>query len=308
MEENSENNTISINNQKRIKIKRNLLKFPSYLSNEELRSIQKRFKINFLNIQNNYSNLQENNIFKSNKKDEIIYKYIIELNKLKEEQKNKKQIIKKKTLSKKILKQKLKNKRRFTSINGKRLVDLNKNTTSHLFDYKHPYDYNFNNKKIESNENSIITNNNMSEQKSVKYLILKNQNCLDDLFYKNDEKINNNDKNKFLAKPKLYFRRISATYSSRILFENKDNNNILNKSQDKNFYYLNNSNIFPKSTTNIQDEEKNNNDNIIYKKQMNNDYDKIKSRNEFFNNKYNTISSKKSNIINNIDNNKNNEV
>ena len=60
MEEKPLNNNISMYNQK--KIIKNLLKFPSFISNEELRHIRKRFKINFSNIQNNHLNLQENNI------------------------------------------------------------------------------------------------------------------------------------------------------------------------------------------------------------------------------------------------------
>ena len=309
MEEKPLNNNISMYNQK--KIIKNLLKFPSFISNEELRHIRKRFKINFSNIQNNHLNLQENNIFKSTKKDDIAYRYVMEISRLKEEEKNKKQILKKKSLSKKILKEKIKIKRKLSSINRKELEDLNKGIPSNLFDFIHPYEYLLNNKKFKSTENSITNKNDMSEKKSVKYLILKNQKgknqkCLNDLFLKHDEIKNNNEKNSFLIKPKRNSRRINSTYSAKILFEN-NNFNIFNKSQDKNICHLNNSSIFTKYKISIQDEEINPYENINYKTKINKDNDKNKSRNELCNNKYNTIFNKIGNIINNKDINKFNE-
>ena len=291
-------------NQRGNKLRRNFLQFPSFMSNEELRYSKKKVKNNIANIKYCHNSLQQNNIFQSSRKGDINYKYLQELKRISEEEK-KNQLLKQKKFNKKLLNEKIRNKRFLSTISRKELEELNKDAPSNLFDYIHPYEYLFSQRKFKSFNDNEIKNHNDSNQKSVKNLILENhryKNKKKSELYKNSlitERNKENDKifiNVYKKRP----YRINSTNCANVVFE-KINDNInlsLSKSQDK-YDLKNKSNIFfNKDKIKIQDEEKNTIEHNSNKLTIN-DYEIYKNSIDNFNNKYNIEYNKNLKTINN---------
>ena len=156
--------------QKKMAIKKKILSFPNYMSNDELRHNKKRIQNKITNIEDNHTYLQQNNIFQ-NSKENFVLDYIQELKRLKDIENNETNISSN-LLNKKVFEKTLNNKKFFSlSHNRKELENSNKDTPSNLFDFIHPYEYQFSHKKAKIKDNSERKN---TSEKSVKYLLLKN--------------------------------------------------------------------------------------------------------------------------------------
>ena len=232
----------------RIKIKKKILDFPKYMSNEELRYIQKRIKKNIVNINDTNTYLQQHNIFQETKSN-IPYKYIQELKRLNEIENNKNNSAKKnesKILNKKINSEK-NNKRFLSSTNRKILEYSNQKIPSNLFDFIHPHEYYFTQRRIKNDKNNSEINYNKKDKNN---LILKNSKdkkekiskLFIDNIINNSEKKSKNTKNIFLTLYKRNQNKIKSINSSKILL---DNNNRYNLTEIKNneFFNKNKSNI-----------------------------------------------------------------
>ena len=192
---------------KKFKIKMKL-DFPQSISNEELRHLKKKINKNIANIQDTNDYLQKNSLFQENKGN-IIYKYYQELNRLKNIESNQNNNIKKNSniFNKKNINEKNKNRRIFTSINRRTLENVNKNTPPNIFDFIHPHEYYFTQRRNKTINNSQISNNNSNY---TKYSTLKNQsaknnnNKISKIFTDNNINSNNNSErinnNKFYKK------------------------------------------------------------------------------------------------------------
>ena len=298
----------------RIKIKKKILDFPKYMSNEELRYIQKRIKKNIVNINDTNTYLQQHNIFQETKSN-IPYKYIQELKRLNEIENNKNNSAKKnesKILNKKINSEK-NNKRFLSSTNRKILEYSNQKIPSNLFDFIHPHEYYFTQRRIKNDKNNSEINYNKNDKNN---LILKNSKdkkekiskLFIDNIINNSEKKSKNRKNIFLTLYKRNQNKIKSINSSKILL---DNNNRYNLTEIKNneFFNKNKSNIiYIKNNVIINEEEE--------EKNNKNNYDKIENKKLFFNKinndnhiskRYNTEINNNIKNINNSNNNINNK-
>ena len=298
----------------RIKIKKKILDFPKYMSNEELRYIQKRIKKNIVNINDTNTYLQQHNIFQETKSN-IPYKYIQELKRLNEIENNKNNSAKKnesKILNKKINSEK-NNKRFLSSTNRKILEYNNQKIPSNLFDFIHPHEYYFTQRRIKNDKNNSEINYNKKDKNN---LILKNSKdkkekiskLFIDNIINNSEKKSKNRKNIFLTLYKRNQNKIKSINSSKILL---DNNNRYNLTEIKNneFFNKNKSNIiYIKNNVIINEEEE--------EKNNKNNYDKIENKKLFFNKinndnhiskRYNTEINNNIKNINNSNNNINNK-
>ena len=308
--------------QKKMVIKKKLLPFPNYMSNDELRYNKKRIQKKLTNIEDNHTYLQQNNIFR-NSKENFIMDYIQELKRLKQAENNKTN--KSSNLfKKKVFEDSLKNKRFFSlSHNRKELEKYNKNIPSNLFDFIHPYEYQFSHKKAKIKDNS--EKNNTSE-KSVKYLLLKNHNDKNKkilnyfkkkfspkILEKRNNNNNNCDKIFTLSKNNLNNININSSTSINYLLE-KNFSSDLNSSKTLNNFNRNSSKeLFTKFNKNIMTDEKRNKENEnsdIFKMEINEDNDQNKSNiDEISLNKFSTEVNINKNKMNNIeDSNINNTV
>ena len=166
----NKNINIISNTPKRNKIKKTILEFPKYMSNEELRDLRKKMKKNIANIEDTHTYLQQNNIFNDSKGNKI-YKYIQELNRL---ENNKNNSIKKnsKIFNKKLENEKNKNRRVLTSINRRVIEKYNKNAPPNILDYIHPHEYYFTHRRIDISNNFEAN----KEQNDTKNSVLKSDN------------------------------------------------------------------------------------------------------------------------------------
>ena len=252
------------NTPKRIKIKKKILELPKYMSNEELRYLQKRLKKNIANINETNIYLQRNNIFQE-KDGNIAYKYIEEINHLKEIEKNK---INNPKNESKIFNKKLNIENKNKSINRKILENDNQNTPSNFFDYIHPHEYNFTQRRIKSKKNNSEINNNNILLKGSKFKKEKISKLNIDNIINNSEKQLKNGKNIYLTLYKKNKYKINSINSSKILLDNNLDN--LTQSQNNEYYIKNKSNnITVKNVLTINEEEEKNNNNNFNK--INND-------------------------------------
>ena len=302
------NNINNINNKlsktpKRIKIKKKILEFPKYMTNEELRYRKKKLNKNLIGIEKTHKYIQDHNIFEEVKGD-TVYKYIQELkilNKKEENEENNKKLIKKN-------KEKEKNKKFLVSINRKILENSNKKTPSNIFDFVHPYEYYFTHRRIKASNNSEINNN----QSLSRYLVLKPKNFKNkkiSKLYMNNNTFNNSEKKfkneifltLYKKNPNKIPDKIQFNNSSKILFNKKNENNSKQK-YINNFFTNNNDNnlIHLKNNLSKNDDEKNSNvveQNINNKSlNFNNKNDDTMSNNNIY---YNTesIHTKKVNFL-----------
>jgi len=296
----------------RIKIKKKILDFPKYMSNEELRYIQKRIKKNIVNINDTNTYLQQHNIFQETKGN-IPYKYIQELNRLNEIENNKNNSAKKnesKILNKKIKSEK-NNKRFLSSTNRKILEYSNQKIPSNLFDFIHPHEYYFTQRRIKNDKNNSEINYNKKDKNN---LILKNSKdkkekisklFIDNIINNNEKKLKNK-KNIFLTLYKRNPNKIKSINSSKILLDNNRYN--LTEIKNNEFFNKNKSNIiYTKNNVIINEEEE--------EKNNKNNYDKIENKKLFFNKinddihiskRYNTEINNNIKNIKNINNSNNN--
>ena len=279
----------------RIKIKKKILDFPKYMSNEELRYIQKRIKKNIVNINDTNTYLQQHNIFQETKSN-IPYKYIQELKRLNEIENNKNNSAKKnesKILNKKINSEK-NNKRFLSSTNRKILEYNNQKIPSNLFDFIHPHEYYFTQRRIKNDKNNSEINYNKNDKNN---LILKNSKdkkekiskLFIDNIINNSEKKSKNRKNIFLTLYKRNQNKIKSINSSKILLDNNNNRYNLTEIKNNEFFNKNKSNIiYTKNNVIINEEEE--------EKNNKNNYDKIENKKNIknINNSNNNINNKSS--------------
>jgi len=266
-------------------IKKKLLSFPNYMSNDELRHNKKKIENKFINIEDNHTYLQQNNIFQ-NSKENFVLDYLQELKRLKQIENNKTN--KSSNLfKKKVFEETLKNKRFFSlSLNRKELENSNKDTPSNLFDFIHPYEYQFSHKKGKIKDNS--ERHNISE-KSVKYLLLKNQNDKNQKiinFFKKKNSPNIFEKkniinNKLFTLNKNNVNNPNITTTSINYLLDKNFSSDLNSSKTINNFYRNSSKeLLKKLNKNIISDEKRNNEienSENFKMEINIDNDQNKS-------------------------------
>ncbi len=283
--------------QKKMAIKKKLLSFPNYMSNDELRHNKKRIQNKITNIEDNHTYLQQNNIFQDSKEN-FVLDYIQELKRLKQVENNKTNISSN-LLNKKVIEETIKNKRFFSlSHNRKELENSNKDTPSHLFDFIHPYEYQFSHKKVKIKDNSERKN---TSEKSIKYLLLKNHNGknqkIKNIFKKKFspnifEKKNNNNKIFTLSKNNNNNINITTSTSINYLLEKNFSSNFNSSKTINNFNRKSSKELLKKINKNIVSDEKRNNENEnsdIFKMEINEDNDENKSNIDVISlNKFNT--------------------
>ena len=262
----NKNINIISNTPKRNKIKKTILEFPKYMSNEELRDLRKKMKRNIANIEDTHTYLQQNNIFNDTKGNKI-YKYIQELNRL---ENNKNNSIKKnsKIFNKKIENEKNKNRRVLTSINRRVIEKYNKNAPPNILDYIHPHEYYFTHRRIDisnnfeankeqnDTKNSVLKSDNNQENKLSKLFINKN------IYNKSQKKFKNRKNNIFLTLYKKNPNNINSVNSSKLLldeksesfFRNNKNHEILNKITSNITTFNKNIRIKPNDEENLNNE------------------------------------------------------
>ena len=202
---------------KKIKIKKKLLDFPSYISDEELKYKKKKINKNLMTIENNHNYFFNSNIFNNNK-DQIPADYITDLNNI-----NNSQSLR--------TSKKLTNKKLFsTSVNSKKTKNIIKCEPSFLKDSKNPYK--------EYNANIFDISNDKYLSKKHKKKNLTNAN------FSNASGIKNKNKNEniFLTSYKGNFREVNKNNSPK-LFLDKNSKSNLTLNESNNYFHKYNSNI-----------------------------------------------------------------
>ena len=284
--------------QKKMAIKKKILSFPNYMSNDELRHNKKRIQNKITNIEDNHTYLQQNNIFQ-NSKENFVLDYIQELKRLKDIENNETNISSN-LLNKKVFEKTLNNKKFFSlSHNRKELENSNKDTPSNLFDFIHPYEYQFSHKKAKIKDNSERKN---TSEKSVKYLLLKNYNVkskkINNIFKKKcnanifEKKNNNNNRIFNLNKNNTNNININTSTSINYLLDKNFSSDINSSKTINNFNRKSSKELLKKFNKNILSDEKKNNENEnsdIFKLEINECNDQNKSNIDAISlNKFNT--------------------
>lgn len=267
---------------KKMIIKKKLLSFPTYMSNDELRHNKKRIKKQFTNIEDNHTYLQQNNIFRNNKEN-FVLDYIQELKRLKRVDNNKNNKSSK-LFKKKVFEEKIKNKRFFSlSLNRKELEYFNKDTPSNLFDLIHPYEYQFSHKNAKINNSERYNNS----EKSVKYILLKNHNDkkkkITNIFKKKInpkfiEKKSKNNNDKIFNLNKNF--NVTSSTSINYLLEKNFSSGLNSSKTINNFIKASSKDLLKKFNKNINSDEKRNNEyenSHNFKIEINKDDDQNKS-------------------------------
>ena len=264
---------------KKIKIKKKLLDFPSYISDEELKYKKKKINKNLMTIENNHNYFFNSNIFNNNK-DQIPADYITDLNNI-----NNSQSLR--------TSKKLTNKKLFsTSVNSKKTKNIIKCEPSFLKDSKNPYK--------EYNANIFDISNDKYLSKKHKKKNLTNAN------FSNASGIKNKNKNEniFLTSYKGNFREVNKNNSPK-LFLDKNSKSNLTLNESNNYFHKYNSNIIfynnksgkinarNKTIDNFNINYRNNSNNYIVK-----DFNEINiTDNNDYNNSNNKNYKNESNII-----------
>ena len=217
MEGNILNYNNNYNYHKKIKIKKKLLNFPNYISDEELKYKKKKINKNLMTIENNHNYFLHSNIFNNNK-DQFPSDYTRDLNNI-----NNSQSL--------ITSKKLNNTKLFsTSINSKQTKNIIKDKPSFLTDSKNPY------KKYILNITDI--NNDKYLSINPKKKNFKNANYADISGKKNKNK----KENIFLTSYKRNYSEVNKNYSPKFFLDKNSKNN-LTLNESNNSFHKFNSNI-----------------------------------------------------------------
>ena len=289
----SNNNKLS-KTPKRFKIKKKILDFPKYMTNEELKNYRKKLNKNFVNIEEINKFLQENDMFEEEKRN-IVFKYINELKKINKNEANSKDGVIN-IMNKKI--ESGKNKTFLNSINRKILENRNQKSPLNLFDFVESQEKYFTHQRIKTANNSGINNNlSFNKYSAMKNLGVKNKK-MSKLYVSNivfdDRKKFKNDI--FLTLNKKNQNKKNSIHSSKILFN--ENNKIDNfSSNNYNYFIAKNNNyniIYLKNNLKKNEEEKKTN--IIIKSKNDINDDALLNENIYYNTESN-IHTKKVNLI-----------
>ena len=263
---------------KRIKIKKKILEFPKYMTNEELKNYRKKLNKNFVSIEEINKCLQEDDMFEEVKRN-VVFKYINELKKLNKNEPNSKDGVIN-IMNKKI--ESGKNKKFLNSINRKILENTNKKSPLNLFDFVESQEKYFTHRRIKTANNFGINNNqSFHKYSAMKNLGIKNKK-ISKLYVSNiafdDRKKFKNDM--FLTLNKKKQDKKNAIHSSKILFNennkidnfsSNDYNNFIAKSNNYNIIYLKNNlkkNEEEKKTNIIIKSKEDKNDNALLNKNI----------------------------------------
>ena len=244
-----EGNLLKYNNnynyQKKIKIKKKLLNFPSYISDEELKYKKKKINKNLKTIENNHNYFLHSNLFNNNK-DQYTPDYITDLTNI-----NNSQSLR--------ISKKLNNKRLFSnSINSKQSRNIIKDNPSFLRDSIKPY------KKCNSNITDISNDKYLSKK-------LKEKNLTNANFSYVSGNKNKND-NIFLTSYKRNYSEVNQINSTKFFLDKNSKNNLtLNESNNYFKKYNSNINFYKHKLETIDTKNKTiDNFNINYKNNSNN--------------------------------------
>ena len=275
---------------KRIKIKKKILEFPKYMTNEELKNYRKKLNKNFVSIEEINKCLQEDDMFEEVKRN-VVFKYINELKKLNKNEPNSKDGVIN-IMNKKI--ESGKNKKFLNSINRKILENRNKKSPLNLFDFVESQEKYFTHRRIKTANNFGINNNqSFHKYSAMKNLGIKNKK-ISKLYVSNiafdDRKKFKNDM--FLTLNKKKQDKKNAIHSSKILFNennkidnfsSNDYNNFIAKSNNYNIIYLKN---------NLKKNEEEKKTNIIIKSKEDKNDNALLNKNIYYNTESNVIAKK----------------
>ena len=275
---------------KRIKIKKKILEFPKYMTNEELKNYRKKLNKNFVSIEEINKCLQEDDMFEEVKRN-VVFKYINELKKLNKNEPNSKDGVIN-IMNKKI--ESGKNKKFLNSINRKILENTNKKSPLNLFDFVESQEKYFTHRRIKTANNFGINNNqSFHKYSAMKNLGIKNKK-ISKLYVSNiafdDRKKFKNDM--FLTLNKKKQDKKNAIHSSKILFNennkidnfsSNDYNNFIAKSNNYNIIYLKN---------NLKKNEEEKKTNIIIKSKEDKNDNALLNKNIYYNTESNVIAKK----------------
>jgi len=213
MEGNLLNYNNNYNYHKKIKIKKKLLNFPSYISDEELKYKKKKINKNLMTIESNHNYFLHSNLFNNNK-DQFPSDYMTDLNNI-----NNSQSLRNSKRYKKLFS---------TSINSKQSKNIIKDKPSFLKDSKNPY------KKNKTNIFDISNDKFLSKKQRKKNMTNTN--------FSNVSGKKNKNENIFLTSYKRNYSEVNKNSSPKFFLDKNSKSN-LTLNESNNYFHKYNSNI-----------------------------------------------------------------
>ena len=213
MERNLLNYNNNYNYHKKIKIKKKLLNFPSYISDEELKYKKKKINKNLMTIESNHNYFLHSNLFNNNK-DQFPSDYMTDLNNI-----NNSQSLRNSKRYKKLFS---------TSINSKQSKNIIKDKPSFLKDSLNPY------KKNKTNIFDIINDKFLSKNQRKKNMTNTN--------FSNVIGKKNKNENIFLTSYKRNYSEVNKNSSPKFFLDKNSKSN-LTLNESNNYFHKYNSNI-----------------------------------------------------------------
>lgn len=213
MERNLLNYNNNYNYHKKIKIKKKLLNFPSYISDEELKYKKKKINKNLMTIESNHNYFLHSNLFNNNK-DQFPSDYMTDLNNI-----NNSQSLRNSKRYKKLFS---------TSINSKQSKNIIKDKPSFLKDSKNPY------KKNKTNIFDISNDKFLSKKQRKKNMTNTN--------FSNVSGKKNKNENIFLTSYKRNYSEVNKNSSPKFFLDKNSKSN-LTLNESNNYFHKYNSNI-----------------------------------------------------------------
>ena len=213
MERNLLNYNNNYNYHKKIKIKKKLLNFPSYISDEELKYKKKKINKNLMTIESNHNYFLHSNLFNNNK-DQFPSDYMTDLNNI-----NNSQSLRNSKRYKKLFS---------TSINSKQSKNIIKDKPSFLKDSKNPY------KKNKTNIFDISNDKFLSKKQRKKNMTNTN--------FSNVIGKKNKNENIFLTSYKRNYSEVNKNSSPKFFLDKNSKSN-LTLNESNNYFHKYNSNI-----------------------------------------------------------------
>ena len=213
MERNLLNYNNNYNYHKKIKIKKKLLNFPSYISDEELKYKKKKINKNLMTIESNHNYFLHSNLFNNNK-DQFPSDYMTDLNNI-----NNSQSLRNSKRYKKLFS---------TSINSKQSKNIIKDKPSFLKDSLNPY------KKNKTNIFDISNDKFLSKNQRKKNMTNTN--------FSNVIGKKNKNENIFLTSYKRNYSEVNKNSSPKFFLDKNSKSN-LTLNESNNYFHKYNSNI-----------------------------------------------------------------
>ena len=213
MERNLLNYNNNYNYHKKIKIKKKLLNFPSYISDEELKYKKKKINKNLMTIESNHNYFLHSNLFNNNK-DQFPSDYMTDLNNI-----NNSQSLRNSKRYKKLFS---------ASVNSKQSKNIIKDKPSFLKDSKNPY------KKNKTNIFDISNDKFLSKKQRKKNMTNTN--------FSNVIGKKNKNENIFLTSYKRNYSEVNKNSSPKFFLDKNSKSN-LTLNESNNYFHKYNSNI-----------------------------------------------------------------